>query len=77
MPQVSVMVSFEADTQADADAKVAAWTLHEGCAVNGAMMVSMPPLITDEGGNVVPAPPPEPPPEPPPVEPEPQPEVTP
>jgi hypothetical protein len=61
MASVSVSINFEAEDAADAEAKVAAWKLHEGCNVFVSVSEQLPPAQTDEGGKVVEAPLPEPP----------------
>jgi hypothetical protein len=54
MPLTSVSVTFEATDPADAEAKIATWTLHEGCNVSATMVATVEPSPgeTDAGGKV-------------------------
>jgi hypothetical protein len=52
MAQISVNISFEATDMADAETKMAAWTLHEGCTVNTAISQIAPLKDTDDKGKL-------------------------
>jgi hypothetical protein len=54
MATASVTVTFDATDLADAQAKIEAWTLHDGCAVGAYLTAPIPPTpgVTDESGSV-------------------------
>jgi len=60
MATATVSITFEATDEADADAKVEQWTLHEGCTVFVSVTSRGSQSTTDESGNLVPMPPPPP-----------------
>lgn len=64
MANANVSISFEAANQADAEKKIAGWTLHEGCQVYVSVTETPKPMRTTGKGKVEEAPPPEPPPPP-------------
>ena len=68
--QASVNISFEAQDRAEAEAKLNAWKLHEGCNVFVSVQEVLSPQQTDAQGKIQPVP--EPPPPPPLPEPEPE-----
>lgn len=56
MATTTVSITFEATSLEDAQAKMAGWTLHEGCAVSATLTAPVPPTpgSTDASGTVVP-----------------------
>jgi hypothetical protein len=60
MATASVGITFETASMADAEAKIAAWTLHEGCQVTVNVTESSDVGVIDAEGNLIkPEPPPE------------------
>jgi len=53
MPMANVGITFECVDEADAQAKIATWTLHPGCQVFTSITAGSSDAITDEGGGVV------------------------
>ena len=53
MATASVGVTFECVDEADAQAKIATWTLHEGCQVYTSVTTGSTDATTDEGGAIV------------------------
>jgi hypothetical protein len=68
MATASVGIIFEVKDKADAQSKIAAWTLHEGCRVSLAVSEIIPSGETDAKGKFKETPIPEPVPEQPPVD---------
>lgn len=54
--QTNVSVTFEATDKADAETKIRAWSLHEGCNVFVSVREDLPQQQTDSAGKVQPVP---------------------
>jgi hypothetical protein len=47
--QANVVISFEVENRQDADAKIATWTLHDGCSMSMSISDQSPPLEYQDG----------------------------